>query len=208
MKFTLKLFCIGLIAAGLTLSACERPAEEEEEATAEETEEVAEEEEEAIDEPGEEEEAAEEEEADAEAEDEEGEDAGEGDEEAEADEEEEGAAADEEPAKAKAPQTPPVVGTVQGAVTGGGIESGTIRVIISKDFTVGGYVRGKREGKGFRVPFQDGSVSKTTDKIVAKGAEGNNRARIDGTVAKGSIAGTLKGKIHGQDFEAKFDIKK
>lgn len=215
MRFSLKLFCVALLAVGLALPACERP--EEDEATAEGAEEApVEEEEEAEDDEADQElaeEDEEDEEADADVEDEDADEADEEDaedEEAEADEEDEDeqAAAADEDQQAQAPQKPPLVGTVEGSVSGSKIKDGRLRLTVTDDYKAHGQFSGKREDQPFVVQLQNGKVSKSDNSVTAAGSRGQTNARLSGKVSDAAVQGKLEGKIHGKDFSTRYNVSK
>jgi hypothetical protein len=217
MKFALKLFCIGLLAAGFAVSGCDRLNEAGEEATAEETEEATDEQEEE-EEADEEEEAADEEDEAADEEDEaadEG-DAGAdtGDEEAAADEDEddgeEEAAADEDgddKAAAKAaPKQPPFVGTAEGSVGGGGVTDGKLRITVNREYKANGVFTGKRGDKPFRVSFS-GAVDKSSNSLSASGGKRGDKVRVSGKVTEDAIGGKVTGKVNGGNVTVRYTLK-
>lgn len=216
MKFALKLFCIGLLAAGFAVTGCDRLNEAAEEATAEETEEAAEEEEEAADE--EEEAADEEDEAadeDDEAAEEEEDGADAGDEEAAADEEDgedEAAAAEEEEddtkktAEAPKPKQPPFVGTVEGSVGGGGVTDGKLRITVNREYKANGTFTGKHGDKPFRVSF-NGAVDKKSSSLSASGGKRGDSVRVSGKVTESAIGGKLTGKVNGSNVTVRYTLK-
>ena len=200
MKFSLKLFCIVLISAGLALPACKKK----EEATAEADAAVEEGADEAADDEAQEDGAAEEE-ADAAAQEEGDAAAQEGD----AGEEADAAEGDEEEQAAKPePKAPPITGAVTGNVGGSGITDGELKLVIRKDYGVGGSFTGKREGSSFLIPLEKGQVNPNNDRIDVRGSRGKNSARINGKVTEGGVSGTISGTINEEPFKSNFTIGK
>lgn len=201
MKSTTKLFFIMLIAAGLALPACEKPEEEAEEpAAAEETEQAAEEEEEPAEEEPAEEMPAEDEMAEDEMADDAAEEEGDAAAEGEEGEEAEGDADEQEEAKKPAPAKPAFTGTMQGSVSGGGITNGTLRLIITDDYTASGFLRGQREGQNFNIPLKGGKVSKN-NKLTISGKSNQGEITIsNATVKSNAIGGSMTGKVFGKDI--------
>ncbi len=200
MKFSPKLFCILLIAAGMTLPACKKKAAPQADAGA-----AAQPDAQPAAKP-----AAKPDTGTKQAE---AKDAGaQGD--AAAKQADAGAKADAAGAKKEAakkapakPAGPAFVGVTQGNVGGAGITKGHIRLFVTKDYKIHGSFRGQREGQNFNIPLSNGHVSKSNTFKVS-GSRGKDSATAIGKVTKAGVSGSLNGKIFQKPFSTKFSATK
>lgn len=106
---------------------------------------------------------------------------------------------EEEEEKAEAPQTPKSTGSFKGRIANqAGFNTAILQVTVSKDWSLNGSIRGKRDGESFRVSF-NGRVNKS-NRISASGSKGGDRVNVSGTVTKHGVEATVRGSIGGSNF--------
>jgi len=101
----------------------------------------------------------------------------------------------------KEPPTPNSTGSFKGRIANqSGFDTAIIQVTVSKDWSINGSLRGKRDGDSFRVSF-DGTVNKS-NRINASGSKGGDSVNVSGTVEEHGVDAKVRGSIAGDSFSA------
>lgn len=92
-----------------------------------------------------------------------------------------------------------------GSIKGGKLEGAQLKMKINDDGKLSGRFQGKREGKGFSIPF-NGEIQKD-GKFNASGSRGPNNARVSGRYKSGQVQGAIQGTINKQGFRVNYVAK-
>jgi hypothetical protein len=94
---------------------------------------------------------------------------------------------------------------MDGNVQGGKLEGAKLKMKINDDGKLSGSFQGRREGKGFSIPF-NGEIGKD-GQFTATGNKGPNNARVSGRYKSGQVQGKIQGAINQQGFNVTYVAK-